>query len=226
VKHNWVGRVARLLAGFLVIWLVLVGIGLLITKVLRRDLSGETRIERSLAAHRDATLNTVTHYFTLSAETITVIAAVAVLAVLLRLWLGRWRESVFLVVAVAGQSAVFLATTLFIDRPRPSVLHLDAAPPTSSFPSGHTGASIALWTALAVVAYRVGIGWLWRTLAVLAVVIPLSVGASRVYRGMHHPTDVIAGALNGLACVAVARRGVPAVAEDEPVAAGGRRVTV
>ena len=221
MKPHWGGRVGRLLAGFVVIWLALVGVGLLLTKVLSRELSGETGIERTLAAHRDAALNTVTHVITFTAETATVITAVAVLALALRWRLGRWRESAFLVTAVAGQAAVFLATTVFIDRARPAVPHLDDAPPTSSFPSGHTGAAVALWTALAIVAYRVGSGWLWRALLVAAVVLPLSVAAARVYRGMHHPSDVIVGGLNGLACVAVARRGTQLT--ESGAAAGMRR---
>ena len=45
-------------------------------------------------------------------------------------------------------------TGLVIDRQRPDVPHLDAAPPTSSFPSGHTGAAVALYGGLAVI-----VGW-------------------------------------------------------------------
>ncbi|MFF3653095.1 phosphatase PAP2 family protein [Streptomyces sp. NPDC002181] len=58
----------------------------------------------------------------------------------------------FLAVSVAAQSAVFVLVTLVVERPRPDVPHLDAAPPTSSFPSGHVGASVALFGGLAVLA--------------------------------------------------------------------------
>jgi undecaprenyl-diphosphatase len=226
VTPHWGSRVGRLLAGYLCIWLALVGVGLLLTKVLSHELSSESALERTLAAHRNGTLNTLTHAITLTSETATVIGAVALLALLLRWRLRRWRESAFLVAAVAGQAAVFLATTVFIERQRPGVPHLDQAPPTSSFPSGHTGAAVALWTALAVVAYRVGTGWLWRTLAVVAVVLPLSVAASRVYRGMHHPSDVIVGGLNGLACVAVARWAVPPEPAGAPVQVRRRHAVI
>jgi membrane-associated phospholipid phosphatase len=88
---------------------------------------------------------------------------------------------------------------------RPSREHLDPAPPTSSFPSGHTGAATALYVGIAtVVAWRVRHKLLRVLLVALFVAVPILVAVSRLYRGMHHPTDVVFGALNGLACLAVA----------------------
>ena len=76
--------------------------------------------------------------------------------------------------------------------------HLDEAPPTSSFPSGHTAATIALWGALAVLASERARSALVRGLFfTLAVVLPLLVASSRMYRGMHYLTDVLGGALLG-----------------------------
>jgi membrane-associated phospholipid phosphatase len=220
VTPHWGSRVGRLLAGYLVIWLAMVGVGLLLTKTFPHVLDSEAGLERDLAAHRDPELNTVTHYVTLIGETITVVAMVAVLAGLLRWWLGRWTESIFLVVAVSGQALVFLCTQLLIERPRPTIQHLDAAPPTSSFPSGHTGAATALWVALAVVAvHSASAPWLRRVLVVAAVVLPLGVACARLYRGMHHPSDVLMGGLNGLACVALAAAVLLATVERHRVPA-------
>ena len=141
----------------------------------------------------------ITHLATFLAETLTVIAVGLVAFVLLRLALKRWREPLFLAVAVIGEVTIFVSTTLLVDRARPPVKHLDAAPPTSSFPSGHTAASVALYGGLAVLAWRAGAAAWLRTLAtVAAVLVPVLVATSRLYRGMHYPTDVIAGAL--LAC--------------------------
>jgi membrane-associated phospholipid phosphatase len=100
---------------------------------------------------------------------------------------------------------VFLLTGLVIDRERPAVSHLDVAPPTSSFPSGHTGAAVALYGGLAVI-----VGWRVRRtvlkVALIAVLVclPFLVAAARLYRGMHHPSDVLFGAANGIACLTIA----------------------
>jgi membrane-associated phospholipid phosphatase len=193
-----------------VVYLCLVGVGLLLTHPLARVVRGEDVLNRDLAADRTSTWSAVTKVFSTLADTTAVIATVAVLAVVLRLAYGRWRESLTLIVAVALQAAVFLATTLVVHRPRPAVPHLDPAPPTSSYPSGHVGATTALYVGLALV-----VGWhlrhrLPRLLLFAALVtIPLAVGASRLYRGMHHPTDVILGLLNGLACLMVAANAFP-----------------
>jgi undecaprenyl-diphosphatase len=73
-----------------------------------------------------------------------------------------------------------------------------------SFPSGHTAASVALYGSLAIVVWSLTTSRFWRGLTiVLAVAAPIVVATSRVYRGMHNPTDVISGALIGAGCVAV-----------------------
>ena len=135
----------------------------------------------------------------------TCVAVLIVAMVVLRVWLGRWRESVALLLALAGEVVIFLAVSAAVERDRPDVSQLDDAPPTSSFPSGHTGAAVALYGSLAVILLReMRVRWLARLLAVLLLLIPVAVGIARLYRGMHHPTDVIFGAVNG-GVVGVAR---------------------
>jgi len=159
----------------------------------------------------------VTAVFSTIGSTPYAIGLTVLAAVLARLIFHRWRETWFIAGVVAIEASVFLLTTLVIARPRPAVSHLDAAPPTSSFPSGHTAAALALYGAIILVARYHRVRWpIW-----LLLLIPLAVGASRLYRGMHHPSDVIAGLLLGTACLVLMPRAVlPGVAARVPVAAG------
>lgn len=198
---GWRATALWLLAAAALLWLVLVLIGQLLgdqwsrSALVRWDVS----VDRELAANRSHPWNVVTSLVTLLAETITVIAIGTLAFVTLRLRLKRWREPLFLAVTVIGEVTIFLSTTLLVDRDRPPVRHMDSAPPTSSFPSGHTAASVALYGGLAVLAWRIGASMWLRTVAVvLAVLVPVLVAMSRLYRGMHYPSDVAGGLL--LAC--------------------------
>lgn len=200
------GLVGKLLLAALVLWGVLVGIGQLLSHRLQHSglVRWDASVDRRLAAHRSADWNLATKVATYGAETITVLAIGLIAFGLLRWRLGRWRESMFLAASLIGEVTVFVCTTLLVDRHRPSVPRLDSAPPTSSFPSGHTAAAVTLYGALAIVAWRAGrAGWLRMVATVLAVAMPVLVAASRLYRGMHYPTDVLAGALLGLCWLAV-----------------------
>ena len=100
--------------------------------------------------------------------------------------------------AILGELFIFLLVTNTVHRQRPPVPRLDPAPPTSSFPSGHTAAAMALYGCLAIVLLRqMTHRRLARVLAVLCFCVPPIVAVSRVYRGMHYPTDVLFGAIGG-----------------------------
>jgi membrane-associated phospholipid phosphatase len=208
-RHQVVHGALRLVPTAVCVWAVFALIGYEITHTLKKSglAHWDGSVDRSFASHRTTTWNTVTHYVTLGAETPTVIGVGLVLFVILRLRLGRWRESIFIAVALLGEVSIFASTTLAVDRARPLVPHLDEAPPTSSFPSGHTAASVALYGGLAIVVLTVAARrWPGLLVGVLAVAMPVAVGLSRIYRGMHFPTDVISGALLALIWLAVTAR--------------------
>ncbi len=192
-----------------VILVVGVLVGLLLAKVASHDVIGrtDTHVERWFAAHRTNDLNQATHYATDAAET-PMIAALAVLtAAGAALAWRRWREPMLVAVAVTGEVLNFVTIALLVDRPRPPVGHLDMAPPTSSFPSGHTAAAVALYGVWALLAWQRSRSTLLRgLLTLLAIAVPIAVALSRMYRGMHYPTDVLAGALLGTAWLAATVR--------------------
>jgi membrane-associated phospholipid phosphatase len=184
-----------LAAGFL--WATLSGIG----QLLGKDATPlDQSVTDAITSNRTDTWDDITHWVSLCAETLPVVAIAAVAFVSLRVILRRWREAALIALAVAGEAAIFVCITAVVDRERPDVMRLDEAPPTSSFPSGHASAAVALYGGLAVVAWLAAAPVVLRVLStVVAVLVPLAVGVSRMYRGMHHLTDVLGGlALGGV----------------------------
>ncbi|MCS7191182.1 MAG: phosphatase PAP2 family protein [Fimbriimonadales bacterium] len=121
-------------------------------------------------------------------------------------WPRRWRL-VFLpgVVAWLGSGATVQLLKHLVPRPRPSNLPNVLVAPDErifarSFPSGHTATAFALacwlWLMVRGTRYR-WLGWLGWLLAAL-------VGLSRVYRGVHYPSDVLVGAAIGILWGAIA----------------------
>lgn len=191
---------ARLAAGAVALALALTLVGRALTGIdaLHWLTDREAQASRWFVAHGSARLDSVTGVGSRIAETATCAALLLVAVLVLRWWLGRWRESLTLVVALTGELLIFLAVSALVERDRPEVRHLDAAPPTSSFPSGHTAAAVALYGCLAVIVWRqVTRRGVAVVLVGLLLLLPVAVGLSRLYRGMHHPSDVVFGALLG-----------------------------
>lgn len=221
-------------------YLLLLGIGLLLTRTFKGDawLTSENDLNTDLADNRNPGLNRVSDILSGLGNTAAIVGALVVVAAALALAMKKWRPSIFLVLAVAGQALVFLCVQFAVKRPRPDVKRLDSGIPTSSYPSGHTGAATALFVGSALlVAWYVRKRWL-RTLAVTVfLAVPLLVALSRLYRGAHHLSDVLAAYVNGGITIAIAAglilaRGPlarfcqlerdPADPQEAPVAAGAR----
>nr|WP_254641545.1 diacylglycerol kinase family protein [Streptomyces sp. BV129] len=180
---------------------LMIGVGFLITGPARHlwPMTAEDGVDRGLERLRTSTLTTLSSIGSELGNTGTVIGVTlaACLALILIPRLPMWRQASFLALGVALQSLVFLVITIAVDRQRPDVHRLDGSLPTSSYTSGHTGAATAVYGGLAVlVLSRVRSPWR-RVLAALLLLLPVIVGVSRLYRGMHHPTDVLGGMVNG-----------------------------
>jgi undecaprenyl-diphosphatase len=199
------------LIGYVVLTAVMLGIGLLLTHALDGSVgSWDRHVSEHFARHRTSRWNDITKVATEAVNTLPAVIVAAVVVGLLALR-RHWREAVFLTIALFLEITVFLSVTFVVDRPRPDVPKLNSTPATSSFPSGHTAAAVVLFVGIAVIVACLTTNILARILsALLAVAFAATVGFSRVYRGLHYPSDVFVGALFGLACLTVAALAVRA----------------
>jgi len=193
----------RVLAPAVVLFGVIVGVGFLILGPLG-DLKSENSISKALADGRTATWNSITAVWSHIGNT-EIIIGVCVIMVALIWWRTKeWWYAIVPAIAIATQASVFVAATTIAGRDRPTVPHLDPAPPTSSYPSGHMGAATALYLTFAMMAQRIEQTWLRRLVTSICIIVPFLVGYGRLYRGMHHLSDILIGAVNGLVCMLLA----------------------
>ncbi len=156
----------------------------------------------------------------------TIIGLFSTLAVIALLLARRARYAILVGVSAAATAGLMTALKLLYERPRPSVVsHIDL-PHGLSFPSGHSMMSTALYLTLGVLLARVlPQGPLRVFSVVVSVFLAVLIGSTRVYLGVHYPTDVLAGWTGGLICALisgiVARKLVKSGAVDVPAPAPG-----
>ena len=188
----------------LVVWfLVVLAIGWAITDGPLKHLgTREERFNKWLASGRTPTLDDITLFFSWTGATVSIIGVCLVVVALVWWRTRQWWYAVIPLIAISAQALVFFFTTLLIDRERPHVEKLDDSPPTSSYPSGHTGAATGLYFTLALMALRIRQPALRAVVVTVCLAVPFLVGSARLYRGMHHLSDVLVAMVNGLvACV-------------------------
>jgi undecaprenyl-diphosphatase len=197
---------AALLAGFTLLGLVSIALGLLVTDVLVSTGGlGRTdeRIVRTFAAERTPFLTDVSAVGSTIGGAPLLPVLVGLIAVVCA-FMRRWRIAAFAVFVLVVESATYRVTSLAVPRERPDVRRLEDLPVDASFPSGHTAAAIAVYVGVVLLltsrfptrGVRVA-AW------ALAILLPIFVAAARVYRGMHHPLDVAGGLVVGIGALLV-----------------------
>jgi undecaprenyl-diphosphatase len=136
---------------------------------------------------------------------------IAVLAVVGFLMLAKaWRPAIFTLVASGGGLIVSSLLKYTVDRPRPDLVPHGNLIYTSSFPSGHSMMSAVVYLTLAALVTRLIQRKRLKGYALgVAMILTLMVGVSRIYLGVHWPSDVLAGWSAGaawaLCCWLIAR---------------------
>ena len=185
----------------------MIGLGFFVTKVVLTSGTisrADDRFPNWLAGQRTPSRTDWSYVGSMIGDTPVIVSVVGLVALALVLR-RRWRMASFVVQAILAEVLVYGITVRFIERDRPPVPRLDHYSPTHSFPSGHTAAAVAVYGSIALLLaahfkarpLRVAI---WS----VAIALPLIVALARMYRGMHHPIDVTAGALMGVAALLIA----------------------
>lgn len=129
----------------------------------------------------------------------TVITLMVTSVTLFLIFKRQWKSSLFVVVAVIGGLAISLLLKDFYDRDRPDLVTHQSHVMTASFPSGHaTNSAVAYLTMAILLAKLVESPRMKAYILFIGLLIPFLVGLSRVFVGVHWPTDVFAGWLLGL----------------------------
>ncbi len=197
---------ARLVLGLAVFVFLGWGVGELWTSIVG---SLELDAVRDVAAQRSVALTEAARVVTWAGSAF-LLVPLALIACLALMRAGLHREALAVALSLGGAMLISGWVKLLVSRPRPPVEHLQAVT-GSSFPSGHATQASAFWFSLVFVLPAAGATPKpTRVAAGLALVIVLAVAASRVYLGVHYPSDVVAGMLLGSGWAMYVSRCIPA----------------
>lgn len=201
--------------------------GSLLQDVIDRD--GAFRIDlpvvRYLAEHRTAWLTTTMRDVTWLGSAVVLVPLVVIVSIWSRTRIRSWAGFAPLSLSLGGAIALNNLVKPLVGRPRPQVGPLVATATGYAFPSGHATQTAAVAVTIAAITAAWTSSWprkvaIWSA-AVLAC---LLVGFSRIYLGVHWPSDVLAGyalgALWAAVCSLAIRRPTLGIAQAPPSGAG------
>ncbi len=204
LRHPVATFFAAFVGGILLLAGLSILLGLLVTHVLTTSAglgTPDNDFIRTLANHRSTTLNS-------DSKVASALGGSPVLPIIVGLvGIGfaiarRWRIAAFAAFVLVAESGVYRITTLVIHRQRPHVQRLDHLAVNASYPSGHTAASVAVYSGLVFLLTSRFTNTTGRALAwTFAILMTTIVAFSRMYRGMHHPLDVAGGILVGIGAI-------------------------
>jgi len=194
-------RIGFLLAIMVIFWTPVVILAKIAGEIIEKEPIGfDIAILNWLHAHSNAFFD---QFFLIVTELGGIIAVVLVtlfLTIYLWVYKKRRRAALTLAFGVGGAAAANIVLKALFQRERPSLWHPSVVETSFSFPSGHAMASAALIACLVVILWKTKYRWF----AVIggAIIVAL-VGLSRLYLGVHYPSDVLAGWCASIAWVTI-----------------------
>jgi undecaprenyl-diphosphatase len=158
-------------------------------------------LPEALAGDRTGFLTTLSEIGTEAGGSPVLPIIVGIIAIVCAL-MKRWVLAAFAVFVLTAESATYKVTSLLVPRDRPSVKRLEDLPVDASYPSGHTAASVAVYAGLVLLLTSAITGSVRKALLWTgAILLVTFVAFSRMYRGMHHPLDVLGGLTIGIGAI-------------------------
>lgn len=187
----------RTLLGLLITVLGTIGFVLQADAALEGDglAAFDPQLTQEFIAHRTAALSRVARAVTFIGEVPVLTALTVVVAAVLWIRTRRWQPAALLAAGMAGAATLTYTLKVLIGRHRPdSSVVVGTVSNGFSFPSGHTLSSAVFFLLLAAILWYSSASLTTKIAGtVVAVVLSLAIGLSRVYLGYHWATDVLAG---------------------------------
>ena len=179
---------------------------ILFAKLAEEMLEGETRqfdgaVRQFVHFHSSAWLTAAMRFFTFLGSS--PVVSIAATSGFTALWVaGRRRRALSIAITVIGGCLLMWVLKVSFHRERPMPFFDTPLPASYSFPSGHALLSFCLCGAGAIVLSAGQTkGWVRSAIWTFAAVLVLAIGYSRIYLGVHYPSDVLAGYLAALVWV-------------------------
>ena len=196
--------IRSMILGYVALVVVIGGLGLLVTETFdSSSLSADRSISNWLIENRFSIGDSLSAVASSLGNTTVIVCGLIgfCVAALSARW---WQPAFILAGGLALELSVFLTVSFWLDRPRPDVEVLGSVPSTASFPSGHSAAAVVFFLGLALTATcRIERANVRRLVWAIGCVIAFSVGIARAYRGVHHPSDVVAGWAIGIGALLI-----------------------
>ena len=148
--------------------------------------------------HRSAPLTTFAVLVTNMGDVVTYSILIPLFTIVLYLRKHRWLISLEASLILISASLLNSVLKSWISRPRPDIdLHLVEAA-SFSYPSGHAMSAVAFYGFMIYLSHKyISTAWLRGLSTVILLLLIVGIGASRVYLGVHYPSDVLAGFIAG-----------------------------